>query len=243
MFKKKLTTKYFINKATEIHLGKYLYDNVQIENSRKKVSILCKLHGVFMQRPSHHLNGQGCPICKKRSTIEIFIQRAKIIHGDKFDYSKAIYTTNRTPICIVCPFHGEFYPTPTAHLKGHGCMLCNHIGKYTYSFFNKFPEKKSISGILYVIKMTSNEEEFFKIGITTKTIKKRFEKDKMFNIETYLIIKGELYTLFETEQCILREIVSNDRYIPKTLKGGNLECFSEDVAIEVINHLQQLFHL
>ena len=47
-----------------------------------------------------------------------FIEKAKQIHGDKYDYSKVEYVNNRTKVCIICPEHGEFWQTPDNHLKG-----------------------------------------------------------------------------------------------------------------------------
>lgn len=44
-----------------------------------------------------------------RVNTEIFIKRAQAIHGDKYDYSKAVYTKRDEKICIICPIHGEFW--------------------------------------------------------------------------------------------------------------------------------------
>ena len=55
---------------------------------------------------------------------EEFIERAKKIHGDKYDYSKVEYVNNRTKVCIICPEHGEFWQIPYHHLKGNGCKKC-----------------------------------------------------------------------------------------------------------------------
>lgn len=57
-------------------------------------------------------------------TTEEFIQKAKAIHGDKYDYSKVEYVNNRTNVTIICPMHGEFQQTPANHLKGQGCPAC-----------------------------------------------------------------------------------------------------------------------
>lgn len=60
----------------------------------------------------------------KRLTTEIFIQRAKYVHGDTYDYSKTQYINLRTRIKIICPKHGEFLQFPQVHLKGQDCKLC-----------------------------------------------------------------------------------------------------------------------
>lgn len=61
----------------------------------------------------------------KFGTIEKFIERCREIHGDKYDYSKAVYVDYRTPLCIICPIHGEFWQSPNKHLsKKRGCFKC-----------------------------------------------------------------------------------------------------------------------
>lgn len=57
-------------------------------------------------------------------TTKDFINRARAIHGDKYDYSRVVYTTNRTNVEIICPTHGSFLQTPTNHLRGKGCTKC-----------------------------------------------------------------------------------------------------------------------
>ena len=60
----------------------------------------------------------------KKLSKQEFIERAKQIHGDKYNYSKVEYVNNRTKVCIICPEHGEFYQKPEIHLMGCGCSIC-----------------------------------------------------------------------------------------------------------------------
>ena len=57
-------------------------------------------------------------------TTEEFIQKAKAVHGDKYNYSKVEYVNNRTKVVIICPEHGEFLQAPYRHLRGYGCHNC-----------------------------------------------------------------------------------------------------------------------
>ncbi len=59
-----------------------------------------------------------------RKTTEQFIEEAKKIHGDRYDYSKVEYKNNKTKVCIICPKHGEFWQKPNVHLSNHGCPHC-----------------------------------------------------------------------------------------------------------------------
>jgi hypothetical protein len=58
------------------------------------------------------------------SNIVEFIQKARKIHGDMYDYSKSVYININTKIIIICPKHGEFLKRPDAHLSGQGCPSC-----------------------------------------------------------------------------------------------------------------------
>ena len=53
-----------------------------------------------------------------------FITKAKLRHSIQYDYSGVVYQGHREPVIIVCPVHGKFMITPTAHLNGRGCKLC-----------------------------------------------------------------------------------------------------------------------
>jgi len=54
-----------------------------------------------------------------------FIQKAKEIHGDKYDYSLVDYKTNKDKVKIICKEHGVFEQTPTTHIyKKSGCYKC-----------------------------------------------------------------------------------------------------------------------
>lgn len=62
-----------------------------------------------------------------RLTTEEFIERARKVHGNKYDYSKVKYNKSSEKVCIICPEHGEFLQTPNMHLCGNGCPSCGHI--------------------------------------------------------------------------------------------------------------------
>jgi very-short-patch-repair endonuclease len=64
----------------------------------------------------------------KKKTTEQFIEDAKLIHGDKYDYSKVVYISAMTKITIICHEHGEFQKTPNDHLNSkQGCKICSRI--------------------------------------------------------------------------------------------------------------------
>ena len=126
--KYKITTNEFIEKAKEIHGNKYDYSKTVYRGMKKKLLIICPEHGEFEQVAYDHLRGFKCSKCKhneNRLSFEEFIEKAKKIHGDKYDYSKVNYKNNHTKICIICSKHGEFWQNPSAHLLGCGCQKCH----------------------------------------------------------------------------------------------------------------------
>ena len=58
-------TEYFINKSKLVHNNKYAYNDTIYINSRMKITINCVFHGNFIQEANSHLQGIGCPLCKK----------------------------------------------------------------------------------------------------------------------------------------------------------------------------------
>lgn len=123
----KLTLTEFISRAIAIHGDKYDYSKVNYINYNTKVTIICKEHGEFQQSPSKHLIGQGCPKCCNRVwTNEEFINEAKQVHGDKYDYSNTNFTLWKNKVTIICPKHGPFKQLPSVHIDLKcGCPLCN----------------------------------------------------------------------------------------------------------------------
>ncbi len=116
---------YFLKKADERFHGKYDYSKVEWKGYQRKVCIICPEHGEFWQTPDRHLKSLGCPKCSGRYLDQdFFIEKSRLVHGDKYDYSKVIYSNSQTKVCIVCPKHGEFWIKPNGHLQGHGCRLC-----------------------------------------------------------------------------------------------------------------------
>lgn len=165
MIMKKRTTEEFIALSKKIYgENKYDYSKVDYINKDIKVCIICNnCKQMFWQIPNHHLQGhEGCKKCisqkrkhSQRKTQEEFLEKAKIVHGNKYDYSKVVYINSHTPIKIFCnECKTWFYQLPQHHLQGSGCQRCNinrkrksqeefikeaisiHGNKYDYSNIN-----------------------------------------------------------------------------------------------------------
>ena len=123
----RMTTDNFIERATQRWGSRWDYSNTQYTGSKNSVLIGCSEHGEFKQVAASHLSGfLGCPGCNGRhiSTAD-FIERAKEVWGDRWDYQLSKYSTSHDSITIACLDHGPFQTTPLLHLRGSGgCPVC-----------------------------------------------------------------------------------------------------------------------
>jgi ssDNA-binding Zn-finger/Zn-ribbon topoisomerase 1 len=135
MGQRKWTAEKFKTKARETHSDKYSYDLSDFHSLQSYITILCPEHGKFRQMAKLHItkrNPQGCPKCgqlisieKRRSPLNDIIGRARLIHGDKYDYSRIVYETMLRPVEIICPVHGSFFQRMCDHIYEEcGCPKC-----------------------------------------------------------------------------------------------------------------------
>lgn len=123
----------FIKKAEKVHGERYDYSKSVYLGAREKLEIICREHGSFWSAPTNHYRGKGCPKCGDRLTgikrraeaKRTFETRARLVHGDKYDYSNTVYTDSKTPVSILCRIHGEYYKAPYRHLNREGCPKCS----------------------------------------------------------------------------------------------------------------------
>lgn len=164
------STEDFIRQAKLVHGDKYDYSKVAFNKLLEKVCIICPKHGEFRQTPYIHLKGHGCRKCGAMNrqsriiTTENFIEKAKSVHGDKYDYSKVEYKNNNTKVCIICPKHGEFWQTPESHLQGCGCPDCVGLKKWDTEKF--IAKAKEVHGDKYDYSKTHYINKRTKVTIT-----------------------------------------------------------------------------
>lgn len=117
----------FIRVSNEIHNNKYDYSLSNYKNSRTKIDIICKEHGIFKQAPYHHKSNEGCPVCKsskgEKKILSFLIEnnikfeRQKTFDGCeskyklRFDFYLVEYN-----ICI--EFDGEYHFKPIDNWGG-----------------------------------------------------------------------------------------------------------------------------
>ena len=216
-----MTKKQFVEKAKLVHGNDYDYSLVDYKNNKTKVKIKCNTcKNIFEQRPNNHLNGQNCPFCfgSKKLTTEQFIEKAKQIHGNKYDYSLVEYINAKTKVKIKCNNCGNiFEQIPDVHTNSrHGCTFCSPTSKLnTEQFIEK---ARIIHGDDYDYSLVEYKNSNTKIKIKCNTCKKIFEQrphDHLKGCGCFCAYKGEI----EIENYLKENNISFE----KTKKYSNLK--------------------
>jgi hypothetical protein len=122
--------------ARAVHGDCYTYPH-EFKGHHAYHTIVCPMHGEFLQQANNHLAGYGCMECKgeKHRTRcaadaavagEQFVAKAREVHGNTYTYENAEYTTAMVKLRVTCPTHGDFSVNPNSHLAGVGCARCTH---------------------------------------------------------------------------------------------------------------------
>ncbi len=180
------TTTEFVKKSQIKHSNKYDYSKVEYVDNKTKVIITCKEHGDFEQKPAEHLSGCGCQTCGKINSHlaqtddkNTFIEKAREIHGDEYDYSNVEYVNCKTKIIITCKEHGDFEQMPISHISNKsGCKKCG-IKKSqkskTHTTNDFITKAELIHGNLYDYSSVNYKKRFEKVTIICK-IHGKFEQ-------------------------------------------------------------------
>lgn len=146
-----VTQEEFISRSKLIHGDAYSYTNALYVKGRIKVKLWCNTCKCdFEITPEAHLAGQGCRTCgyarngkNKQASFEVFVEKSRAIHENKFDYSNVVWGGNKKNITLYCTVHREEFETlPHNHVKGSGCPKCSKIigGKKNRSNTESFVE-------------------------------------------------------------------------------------------------------
>ena len=243
-----LGVKEFINRAVKVHGNKYDYSSSIYSCYNCDIDIICPIHGKFNQTVNQHLLGRGCRHCgyiiignDKRHTKEHFVEKAKSIHGNKYDYSKFEYINIKTKGEIICSKHGSFWQKPENHTFGKGCKKCAYEELSKINDIGWADKYTGRTGIFYIIKCWGNGEKFYKIGITSTSVKKRYGETLPYKYEIIRTIYSEdLHYISDLEKENMR-ILSKYHYLPKLPFPGSLsECFSNILGVIGIKNKKQI---
>jgi len=112
-----MTRMEFLEKARNIHGYKYKYPSLEEKITLKdKIEIVLE-DDSFTQTVSKHLMGK-CPEKQiNKRTTQDFVQEAKDVWGDKYDYSLVRYNGSLSEVKIILDGF-EYYQRASSHLSG-----------------------------------------------------------------------------------------------------------------------------
>ncbi len=218
----------------KVHGELYDYSSFKYRGATVQVTIICKEHGEFLQTPTTHIRGSGCPKCansKKRVKVDDLIKDFNLIHNNKYTYTNIVYKNNKDILDIICPTHGVFKQSANYHKRGFGCpkCKCNTKGWGYTTWENAGKVSSNFDGYkLYVLKCYNTEETFFKIGKTFTKLTTRFSSTRSlpYTYEVLLVIRGSARYVSELEHK-LHKLNKKHKYIPKIKFNGMYECFNK----------------
>jgi hypothetical protein len=255
---KKYTTTSFIEKAVATHGDRYDYSDVVYTGTLSHIVIGCKVHGIFTQRASSHILGNGCQKCamvlnstRGSLTLPLVAERTKLleaklflgkftaVHGATYSYDNFVYVDNTTKSTITCRTHGDFLQAPSDHKQGHGCPECalerSNIAKRMQS------GRPALLYYLYI-----PELNLWKVGCTERSIEERFSRDKelTFNIlyEKWYTKGSDAYAIEDTLLACSKTFAVKEKPL---LSKGNSELRSSPIENieQLIEDAEKLLNL
>lgn len=165
---RKKTQDEFVSDAREVHGDTYDYSKSVYVSDRIPLVIICPTHGEFLQRPTGHLQGYGCPTCggKVKVGTPEFIEKCLSVHGYRYDYSKTVYLGAQKPIEVICKKHGTFYVTASHHINRNcGCQKCT-LESRTSSTSEFISKARKVHGEFYDYSKVEYIKNSVKVVIT-----------------------------------------------------------------------------
>lgn len=229
---KQVGTDSFIKRSILKHGKKYSYHlSVYVKNTTKLKIQCLTCDAIFMQTPSDHLSGCGCPTCagNTKLTTKDFIERSRSVHGDFYSYKKSVYTGSAYKLTITCPEHGDFKQKAQYHMNGMQCLKCSQsLSIWSRSDYIEMCEKKCGTSELYIVRMKSKSEVFYKIGITSQGISTRLNRGAQmpYDWDVVRALSGDAGFIWDLERK-LHSINRANKYKPDLDFAGSTECFTE----------------
>jgi hypothetical protein len=223
-----------LERLTAVHGNRLLF-HIDSESFRAggKIKAECIEHGFFNSKYTNILGGSGCPKCAGQGLARSeWIARFRAQHGEKFDYSLLPdNVTARGKIDIICPLHGIFSQRAHAHHAGNGCLKCRQTNKqigaggWGRTRWQRVAKDRVCK--LYCVRFELGGEVFFKVGITSESLERRFGRIPSYSIAPVFIHESSNPDeIWDLEHLVKRRF-KHLRYLPALPFGGARECYSE----------------
>lgn len=222
----------FLDKCRLLHPTLNFDKSIYI-NNHTKVIVNCSIHGDFKIEPANILRKYGCRKCgnKRINTnkkLDIFkiIEKSKLTHSNKYNYSKIDYKkVVSQDNFIACPIHGEFIQNLLNHSNGQGCPKCNkQYGAWGFKYSRWKNVQKGRKAKVYFIRLYNDKESFYKVGITYQSLKNRLRNFPYM----YEIINTREFS--DPQKALdlelkFKRFYKKYKYKPLIKFGGMCECF------------------
>lgn len=158
-----------------------------------------------------------------RVKTDKFIEKACIVHNNKYKYPNTIYVKNDEKVEIECPIHGTFWQTPHNHLNGAGCPKCrNGIAKRFIcgsgvNDLNSARNERSYNIWIHLMKRCCGERrpkaykdckicDEWKLYSNFKKFYDKYCKNDSFHLDKDILVQGN--KLYSPDTCVFvpREI-------------------------------------
>jgi hypothetical protein len=235
---------YRVNQYKEVHGDSYMY--LSNNDYQEGIEIICNNCGVsFSQQSDNHLMGKGCNVCstkraaeKQAMTYDNFLYYSLKNGNTNIDFTNCGYTSLKFPVKLKCTIHNELFEQTASSCRYGmvGCPSCKreNLGFLRESFINSCRGK---TALIYVLKIKNDTEEFFKIGVTNRSVKKRFERKKEMPYEYEILYTKQDSNcpgcIFDAEVLLLNKY-NIYKYKPSIKFAGYTECFNLSLPIEQI---------
>jgi hypothetical protein len=204
-----------------------------------KSILICPKHGEF-KKDLFHLYNRGCG-CNKCGNIKIgearksnkkrFLSLYKKKWGNITGLENIVFKGWRNKVVFECKKHGNVLSSLNSLMASGGCTLCGSERRRKYmgrTRFNASCNRRSGIGYFYVFKVIGENEEFYKIGITSDYVHRFYDysrKRTKYDFNLIHIEEGSPEEIYEKE-IMCKSILKKHRHKPAHKFGGYTECFS-----------------
>ena len=223
-------TEYFMSMLTEKHpeIAKLVRPASEYKAAKQKMLFETKF-GLVSVNPDSLLAGHEPTVRVAINRKDYMYKQLKYLYGDKYEF--IIHSTDRHKgKCeLICPIHGHVFVDNDYIFSGVGCIECN-------SHMNK-------SDVLYIVKLSSEEESFYKLGITYRKRNGKLQRYSQYaqfgyKIEEIKTISFESFEECRDKETELKRLIKNNLYLPKKWPNKiSTETFTGDLLEIVIKNL------
>lgn len=146
-----------------------------------------------------------------------FMKLLELTYEDfNYDFSKVVFDKDVDSLVkIKCPKCGWVRTKAKKLLAGRGCTTCNDRSLMDQG------------AMIYILHCYDQNEDFYKVGITTKSMEIRFpdRSSLPYDYDVLTLQNGDRKKLYQFESLLLR-LLRKYRYRPKKKFNGRTECFS-----------------